>query len=1057
MIDKHSIEQVIDRADIVDVVSRYVDLKRQGSNYVACCPFHNERTPSFVVNPARNSWHCFGTCGEGGDAISFIMRQCAMSFPEAVRELAKIYGIQLVESTDKKKNVEQRETELKREAMLAAYQSLQPFFVSQLHGDAAECRQAKAYATKRWAVDFVKESGIGYAPKDSNLLIEFARKKSIPETVLLDLGVLRKSEKDGRLYSFFRERIMIPIRDRFSRIIGYTARYIGESPDTAKYLNSTTSLLYSKENSIFGINVALRTATKENRIYLVEGAPDVLRLQQIGANNTIASLGSSWTEKQFTQIKRYARNLCFLPDADPPRQGERYGTGIASVIKNALLALKFGFNVSVKEIPVGKHGEKNDPDSFCKSKAILNGLDEEDFIIWYAGKLFTGNPTQEEKRNAVTAIAGLIAQIEDEVKQSMYLETIAKIERSKSLWKTAINTAKQQLSKKSLQTSDRSVNLDLLNKYGFQEKDYCYFSISNDGKTYKWSNFTMKPLFHIKDSNMAVRLYQITNENGETEMVEMKQDELVSLAKFRLRVEGLGNYLWFAKEAELNKLKSYLYADTESAVRIDQLGWQKQGFYAFGNGIFDTEWHPVDELGVVRLGELGNYYLPAFSAIYSHDTQAFQFERSFAHFEYNNISLHDYFAKVVEVFGDNAKVGIGFTLASLFRDVIYAHTSHFPILNIFGPKGSGKSYLCQALTTLFFTGNKPCNISTTTIPSLSEAIAQSSNALVHLEEYKNDIDRERREILKGLWDGSGRNRMNMHREKREATKVDTGVIVTGQEMASADIALFSRFIFLSYDKTEFTLEAKARFEALREITQRGCTLLTLEILRYRKRFEAEFKHCYKVATEDVLAKVEQYHVEDRILYNWVVVLAAFKALCDVLKFPFDYSDLLNVVADGIIRQNDCTKKNNELSSFWNIVSFLHNDGKLWIGGDYRIETTDRLKCDRQGELTFAEPKKILYLRYNRVFELYKIHAKQTNEVLLPTQSLMFYLETSPAYLGKKHSCRFKRIINGNDVMTEKENGFGPKEYVKTNSVDQALCFDYSMLESNYGIGLEEMI
>lgn len=278
MIDRHSIEQVVDRVDIVDVVSRYVDLKRQGSNYVACCPFHNERTPSFVVNPSRNTWHCFGACNEGGDAISFVMHYCHLNFPEAVRELAKMVGVQLDETEEKSKTAEQKMNELKRESMFAVYRSLQPFFVEQLEGDSGESRQAKAYATKRWNADFVRETGIGYAPRDSRAQIDFAKRHNVPENILLELGVLRKSEKDGRLYAFFRERIMIPIRDRFSRIIGYTARYIGDSPDTAKYLNSATSLIYSKESSIFGIHIALRTAAKENKFYLVEGAPDVLRL-----------------------------------------------------------------------------------------------------------------------------------------------------------------------------------------------------------------------------------------------------------------------------------------------------------------------------------------------------------------------------------------------------------------------------------------------------------------------------------------------------------------------------------------------------------------------------------------------------------------------------------------------------------------------------------------------------------------------------------------------------------------------------------------------------------
>ena len=259
----------------------------------------------------------------------------------------------------------------------------------------------------------------------------------------------------------------------------------------------------------------------------------------------------------------------------------------------------------------------------------------------------------------------------------------------------------------------------------------------------------------------------------------------------------------------MNKLKSYLYDDTESAVRIDQLGWQRQGFFAFGNGIFDTEWHPADDLGIVRLGDRGTYYLPAFSSIYRNDTQLYQYERCFAHFGNNNISLHDYCEKFVEVFGDNAKVGIAFLIATLFRDVVVQSTVKFPILNVFGPKGSGKSAFCEALTAFFTVGNKAPSIVNATIPSLAEAIGQCANAFVHLEEFKNNIELERREILKSIYDGIGRSKMNLERDKkREMARVDSGVIVSGQEMATADIALFSHFIFWPTTLQSFRLRQR---------------------------------------------------------------------------------------------------------------------------------------------------------------------------------------------------------------------------------------------------------
>ncbi len=1058
MIDERTIESVLERVDIVEVVRHYVpELKQKGSNYQCCCPFHNERTPSFYVNKSRNTWHCFGACNEGGDAIKFVMKYTNATFPEAVKELAGMYGVTIEESHDRM-TVEQEQKNKKREAMFIAYEVIQRFFVAQLRGGDAECVSAHSYATKRWNQKFIEECGIGYAPRNSQLLIMYAEKNGISTSLLMDMDLLRQSEKGGGLYAFFRERIMIPIRDRYNRIIGYTARYIGTKPDPPKYLNSSTSLLYDKDNSVFGIHIASRASVKENKCYLVEGAPDVLRLQAIGVNNVAASLGSKWTDNQFKVLKRLTTKLCFIPDADPPDADKEYGPGISAVITNGLKALENGFEVTVKEIPLTASGQKNDPDSFCTSKQILDSIDEQDFILWYAGKRIDDKATQADKSDAVTDIARLVAHVEDEVKLSMYIDTLNKIMPGKPMWRNAIKGAKRQRAETDIKNSGVTVSLDLLEKYGFQEQGNRYISVNSDGKTREWSNFTMKPLFHIKDMVSPIRLYQITNVNHESEIVELHAEELVSVSKFKQRIEGLGNYLWFAKDDQLMALKRFLYFTTETAVEIRQLGWQRQGFFAFGNGIFDTEWHPVDDLGIVRLGEQGNYYLPAFSSIYRDDTQFFQFERNFVHMNYGTISFHDYAVKLIDVFGDNAKVGLCFLLATLFRDVIVGYTKHFPILNLFGPKGSGKSELGHSLMSFFIIENIPPNISNSTLPALADAVAQCANALVHLDEFKNSIEIDKREFLKGLWDGTGRNRMNMERDKkREVTKVSCGVIVSGQEMATADIALFSRFIFLSYSKSQFSQEAKRKFADLVETRKRGCSHITLQLLRYRAKFIQEFKQSYDSCFADISEVFEMENIEDRTLRNWIIPMAAYHALRDVIDLPFNFDDLRNVVISGIRAQNNETKSNNELANFWNIVSYFHQEGKIWDGCDFRIDREDRLKCsDRNGEMVFSTTKRILYLRYSRIFQLYKMHGRQVNEVLIPPASLIYYLENSNAYLGRKRSWRYKIIINGEQQTEERRDPMtGYVKYVKKYGFDQVMCFDYDKLNEAYNVNLED--
>ena len=279
--------------------------------------------------------------------------------------------------------------------------------------------------------------------------------------------------------------------------------------------------------------------------------------------------------------------------------------------------MECGFSVSVKEIPCGEGNTKNDPDSYCTSPTKFKDLDEVDFITWYAGYAFKADGTTEDKSSAVSKIAQMVAMVGDEVKEQMYLEQLKKIYNHKNLWLTAINREKKKISE-SKADKTQTINRDLLAKYGFFESNNCYYS-TNDGKEYQWSNFVMQPMFHIKDSLNPKRLYRIKNQNRQEEIVEMKQEDLVSLSKFKQKVEGLGNYIWLATEKEMTRLKMYLYEQTETAVEITQLGWQRKGFYAFGNGVFDTEWHPVDDYGIVRLGDKGNYYLPASSLIYRDD------------------------------------------------------------------------------------------------------------------------------------------------------------------------------------------------------------------------------------------------------------------------------------------------------------------------------------------------------------------------------------------------------------------------------------------------------
>lgn len=322
------------------------------------CPFHEERTGSFAVSPIKNLFHCF-SCNRGGDAIAFIMEKENLSFIEAVEFIAKNNNI-VIEYVREEKNDEQVAEARRKEALLAVLDHIQRFFSDNLRVvDNAECRQAREYAYGRWAEEFCSVSGIGYAPQSSSDFIEYCRKNSLNEELLFELGMLKRGE-DGSVYAMFRQRIMIPIRNRWGRIIAYTARYIGNNPKAPKYINSSTSIIYTKGETIFGIDRASRQRNADYYI-VVEGAPDVLRMQSVGLENTVAALGTAWTDNQFEQLKKFTNSLCFIPDSDIA-EGKPFGPGFEAVMENGAAAIKKGFHVTVRELPFAMAPIEDDED-----------------------------------------------------------------------------------------------------------------------------------------------------------------------------------------------------------------------------------------------------------------------------------------------------------------------------------------------------------------------------------------------------------------------------------------------------------------------------------------------------------------------------------------------------------------------------------------------------------------------------------------------------------------------------------------------------------------------
>ena len=1048
MIRNEDIETLLS-LDIREVVEEFgVDLKKSGVNYKGICPFHTDKNPSFFVSPAKGICHCF-VCGEGGNAISFVMKKESMTFPEACKELAKRFN-KKIEIEEREPTPEEVKLYQKKESAFIIFDHVQKYFVDCLHADTPEAKAALSYATARWGKEEIEVLGIGYADSDWQGIINFAKKEGLSLELMKEMNLISVSDK-GNEYGFYHDRMTIPVRDRFGRIVSYTARTMDEHLEKgSKYINGTDSFLFHKSEILFGMNTAWREGAKQELFYIVEGAPDVIRMQQIGVCNTIAPLGTAFTKEQFEQLRRFHPKLCFIPDADK--------AGIAAVIKNGKMAMENGFRVLVKEIPVGEDGKKEDADSYFKTKSKVEETKNEDFVLWLARKKYNDEMTDMAKSEVVMEICDTLVFEKDELYRKAIIDTLGSTYGHKNLWKNAVNTSMKKYKELQASKTEQKSGIDL-RKYGFYESHNCYWSQEETSEK-QWSNFKMKPLYHIMGVDDSRRLYEITNIDGVKRTLELTAEELVSMPKFMIKVESNGNFLWYGKIEELMKLKKYLYDITGTAIKVRQYGWQKKGFWAFGNGcIYDDEWYPADNMGIVHLHDanknMDNYYLQGASDIYADDTSYFGFERQFIMPEgHSSISLPDFAKIMAGVFGNNAKIAICYLLASIFRDVITSYTTNFPLLNLFGPKGSGKSELGITLMRFFTVGDRPLNLRNTTPPGLSQALAMSANGMVHLDEYKNTLDMRIIEIIKGCYDGVGRARMDIDRGKQiEKTPVDCGVIVSGQEMPTLDIAMFSRMIYLTHDTTSHDREAKDKFNRLADIRKMGLQHLTKQILAHRKMFESAFYETYNEVTNEVYDSIDGSEIEDRLWRNWVMLLATYKVLYKTLELPFEYEEMRDLCIEGIKRQNSEVVSNNELGNLWNAMTYLYEEGMIFADSDFKIKYVKNLKTDKV-DREYKTETPILMVRLTHFIGQYKWVAKRQGDSVMSKDSIRYYMTTSSAYLGNKASERWKVYQDGKPLVEYRPLD---KDHVKTIEIckfDRCMCFDYLQLKEKFDMNLE---
>ena len=433
MIPQDTVNKILDTAQIVEVVSDFVSLKRRGANYVACCPFHNEKTPSFSVSPTKGIYHCFG-CGKTGSAVRFVMEHESMSYVEALKYLAKKYGIEVREKEETPEEIASRQ---RRESLMLVLDYTERFFQESLRTQEGR-NLGYAYFKSRGLEDStIEKYGLGWSPMKGTALCEKAVEDGYKPEYLVATGVCIQKD-DGTLVDKFRERAMFPIHTVSGRIIGFGGRTLRsdyKERNIGKYVNSPQTEVYDKKTTLYGIYFAKSEIARRDRCILVEGYLDVLSMHQLGITNVVASSGTSLTVEQVSLIRKFTENVTIMYDGD--------AAGIHAAERGIGLCLKGGLNVRVVLIPDG-----DDPDSFARKHTLEEVKsfieeNERDFISYRTDQLIGDAGSDPVRRsNLVNEIAGTLALIPDQVKRAMYVQDVStKFSIDESLVYAKINDA----------------------------------------------------------------------------------------------------------------------------------------------------------------------------------------------------------------------------------------------------------------------------------------------------------------------------------------------------------------------------------------------------------------------------------------------------------------------------------------------------------------------------------------------------------------------------------------------------------------------------------------
>lgn len=935
MISQNTIQAVQD-LNIVDVVNKYVTLKKKGATYMACCPFHNEKTPSFTVNKAKQYYKCFG-CGKGGNGISFVMEHEKLTFPEAVEKICNQFSIEIEYH---KKDVPPNPNLPKYDEVMAIAHNI--FMKSYI--DLPDDHWAKQLIQHRaYTQDTIDRWGIGYADTNFRHITDIVAKKGLLQSAIEISLCTNKSEKN---YDFFNNRITFPIRNTKGLIVSFGGR--GNPEEEIKYLNGRETPIYHKISTLFGLYENRKSICEKGYAIIVEGYTDVISLWQAGADNAVAGCGTAFTDEQAKKLKRYTNRAVLFYDND--------NAGIKAAAKTFDILLANQFEIDI----VNHEYSGKDPDDLCRElddedkPLCLSLIDTraENAIKYFINKNFEDKKTERQRAEGFEYAISILKNVESKIERNEYIKSICK---------------KHGFKAKDFDFSEKKYKEDEeIGPIIYEREDFNIVYRTEKYSFYLSEGFLIFIDYKLEDEFEDVKwIIRVVQTQTDDLIIEILHEEFCSAVKFK---NILLKYMlaFKAKDNHLSELQSYLFNQgVPTAQKIIRFGYDNNtGFYVFSNGVYyKRQFHLPNKQGIVRVDDK-IASLPI--------TQEKYAKKSW--FKYSEANANITFKQWYDLFctTHGTKIAwhcVAFLVSSFYRDISVQNIGFSPILFLKGVGGSGKSSIARQMLTYFGTPPRDGNVNLrnkVTEAGLNRKMSQVSNSLLWVDEYVTDHPMEG--VLQAAYDNAGVTKANSESSGIETATVELklSLLMTTNFNPNSD-PFFSRCIYIPVNKTKHTDEEKNAFSMLEKFEENGLAHIAVKFLEQRELIANNYSKVYNTLKNKISKRKtikEEKGLKDRLINNLAASYTPLFILIENGKLhEFDRSTIYafeDEIEKQILHQHSIMTDQSPLKTFFELIQLAHSDRKIEYNIHYKIKQS-------------VVNEEIIYLNFPALYGIYKVY------------------------------------------------------------------------------------